>query len=238
MLALERLCVVRSGFHAISDLSVDLEAGWVGVVGANGSGKTSLLRAIAGRLPHSSGTIRVNNVCRTADRAWRAHHMGFAPEAGLLPSELSGREIFDIIGRGSWDDGLRGALAPLRNALGLSAFIDRRIGSLSSGLRQRLAIYAAFIGRPALVLLDEPFNWLDPLTAYDLKQVLRKFAADGMLVITALHELSTLASMCDRGLLLADGRLAADLQQGDLADASRDIRAFEARIVQRFRSSR
>ena len=227
------LVVLRGDHRAVDRVDFAVEgAGWTGLVGANGSGKTSLLRAVAGRLDSAVGTILVDGVDRTGDRAWRAETIGFAPDAAALPESLSGRELFAIIsGEGA---GLDPAdpLGPLRRALAFDAFIDQRIFTLSAGMRQRLAIFSAFVGRPRAVLLDEPFNWLDPICAFDTKQALGALvAAEGLTLVTALHDMTSLVQHCGTGLLLSEGRIRRRLGPEEMAAGRRDYAAFEAEMI-------
>jgi ABC-type multidrug transport system ATPase subunit len=110
------------------------------------------------------------------------------------------------------------------------------VDALSSGWRQRLALGLAFIGEPRLVLLDEPFNWLDPVAAYNVKDRLTALAAD-RLVITALHDVSTFALRCDHGVLLQDGRVSARFGPSDLAAARADLSGFERGVYEALRGS-
>lgn len=226
------LVVLRGDYRAVDGVSLAVEgAGWVGLVGANGSGKTSLLRALAGRIAAQGGAILIDGIDRTGDRGWRAGAIGFAPEAAALPATLSGRELFAILGPATPGLDPNDPLAPLRRALAFDSFLDRRIGTLSAGMRQRLAIFCAFLARPEAVILDEPFNWLDPICAFDTKQALAALAAGGLTLITALHEMNTLVQHCRSGLLLSDGRVSRRLGADDLAAGARDYAAFEAEMI-------
>jgi len=208
---------------------------WAGVVGANGSGKTSMLRAVAGRLEAYAGAIIVDSQDRTGDRGWRARHFGFAPDISSFPDMLTGSELFSII-TPDWEKTTGvGCSARLRQALDFDRFIERRIGELSAGMKQRLAIFSAFLSMPQLIILDEPFNWLDPVCAYDTKEALRELAGEGLTIITALHEMSTLVGYCSSGLLLADGRIGRRLDSAEIETGRRDYSAFEARMIQGLR---
>ena len=229
------LLVHRGGTLAVDRVRFAIGAGqWLGLIGANGSGKTSLLRALTGRLDIAGGQILVDGEER--DRFWRARAFGFAPEAGALPQSLTGAELFAILvpEPGASDAAM---LAPLREALAFDGFLHRRIGSLSAGMRQRLAIFAAFLGSPRLVILDEPFNWLDPVCAFDTRAALRRLVTEhGLTLVTALHETGTLLQHCDAGLLLSGGRVSRRLSQEELQAGAQDYAAFEAGLIAALRS--
>ncbi len=230
---IRELLVLRDGFRAVDGVSLTLGEGlWTGIVGANGSGKTSLLRALAGRIEAEAGGIVVDGEDRLADRAWRAQAFGFAPDAASLPSTLTGRELLSILVSDAPGVADADPLSPLRRALGFDAFIDRRIGTLSAGMRQRLAIFCAFLRRPRLVVLDEPFNWLDPICAFDTKQALAALvAAEGLTLVTALHDMTSLVQHCGAGLLLSDGRIRRRLGPDEMAAGRRNYAEFEAEVI-------
>ena len=229
----QELVVLRGGHRAVDRVSFVVEgAGWTGLVGANGSGKTSLLRAIAGRLPSSEGAILLDGADRTSDRAARAETIGFAPEAAALPESLTGRELFAILGGEEVGAEPADPLGPLRHALAFDAFFDQRIFTLSAGMRQRLAIFCAFLSRPRAVLLDEPFNWLDPICAFDTKQALGALvAAQGLTLVTALHDMTSLVHHCSAGIFLSDGRIRRLLGPKEMREGQRDYATFEAEMI-------
>jgi ABC-type multidrug transport system ATPase subunit len=232
---LQDIRILRGSTWAVDGIGFVLEPGrWTGVVGANGSGKTSLLRAVAGRLDPQAGRIVADGEDRAGDRGWRARHIGFAPDIAALPPSLSGTELFSLVSPG-WNSAQ--GLAGLREALDFERFASHRIGSLSAGMKQRLAIFLAFLNAPRAVILDEPFNWLDPVCAYDTKTALRALAGEGLTLATALHETATLVGFCDRGLLLRDGRVGRSLDEAALEAGRRDYPGFEADMIRRLRES-
>jgi ABC-type multidrug transport system ATPase subunit len=229
-IALRSLAVSRGGRCVVEKVDLSIApATWFGLIGANGSGKTSLLRAVAGRLPIHAGRCAIEGSDMTADRAGRARVIGFAPPVEALPASLTGGELLAMTG------GSRGAalarLSPLADALGLAALLDRWIGDCSAGMRQRLAVALAFAAGNAIVVLDEPFNWLDPVAAFDLKAALRVMVADGLTLVTALHDLATLATCCDAGAMLAGGGVARRLDAAALAPAASDPIRFERETI-------
>jgi ABC-type multidrug transport system ATPase subunit len=234
----EALVVYRGATLAVDQVTLAIEAGrWTGLIGANGSGKTSLLRALAGRIETQGGRIVADGEDRTEDRAWRARNIGFAPEASALPGSLSGRALFAILADEIPGEAGDDPLHMLRRALDFDPFLDRKIGALSAGMRQRLAIFAAFLARPRAAILDEPFNWLDPICAFDTKEALKALVASHALtLVTALHETATLIGYCDAGLLLAEGRVGLRLGAAEIATGARDYPAFEAAIIASLRA--
>lgn len=234
--SIERLSVRRGSDRVVHDIDLKVtEWCWVGLIGANGSGKTTLLRAMAGRLPIESGRCVIDGMDLSSARDARARHFGFAPPADRLPDALRVDNCLQLVG-GTLDQALV-RLGPLRRALGIDALLHRWIGDCSAGMRQRVAIALAFVEGRRIVILDEPFNWLDPVAAYDVKQALRSMVDDGLTLLTALHDLATLVTACDAGLMLADGRVALTIDRPMLVNAAENPVAFERRTIDLLRSA-
>lgn len=209
--------------------------GWVGIIGANGSGKTTLLKALSGRLPLLAGRIVLNNEEQGVSRTALAQRVGFMPDASCMPSDLTGQTVSELVAAQTDEEGETQLLVTLRAALDLERFWARPVGHYSAGMKQRLALYCAFVGGQRIVLLDEPFNWLDPVSLFDLKQVLREMAQSDYLLITTLHEPMVLLTSCSYGVLLDGGRVRMTLSQADLHCFSDDPTGFERYVVSALR---
>ena len=235
MIQLTDVTVRRGRARAVDGVTLSMAKGvWFGVLGANGSGKTTLLRALAGRLPFAGGSCRLDGLELVQDRHGRARRVGFAPPLDALPAVLSGRDLLRVVAGDART--ARSRLGAIGDALGLDPLLPRRIGTLSSGQRQRLAIGCAFATGSAVVVLDEPFNWLDPVAAVDLRDALGSVVTGGLTLVTALHDLTSLVRGCDEGALLANGRVALKLDANALADARSDYGAFEDRLIATLRA--
>lgn len=232
---LRGVAVERGGRLAVHGVDLTVTRGtWFGLIGANGSGKTSLLRALAGRLPFAAGSCRVDGHELVAQRSERALRFGFSPPADKLPEALRVRSALELVGGDI--DGVCSRLGPLEVALGLAPLLNQWIGDCSAGMRQRVAVAAAFAGGHSIVVLDEPFNWLDPVAVFDLREALRAKVDGGLTLVTALHDLVTLATACTAALMLADGKVAMTLDSDMLRMAARDPHAFERRTIDRLRT--
>jgi ABC-type multidrug transport system ATPase subunit len=222
--------VLRGRTPAVHNVSMTVSQGsWFGVIGANGSGKTSLLRALAGRLPGTAAECRIHGV-ELADRPEdRAQLLGFMPPGHLLPSALTCRQLFGLVQPD--EDRWRRGIEPVAEAIGLDRLLDRKIGECSAGMRQRIAVACAFATGNPTIILDEPFNWLDPVAALDLREALRQSVdRGGLTLVTALHDMLTLIA-CDSGILLGQGRVVARLESSDIIQGRQDPFAFETRII-------
>lgn len=235
MIQLTGAAVDRSGTRVVHDVDLSVPAGsWFGLIGANGSGKTSLLRALAGRLPFAAGSCVIDGADLAANRMARAGHFGFAPPPDRLPDALRIRDLLELVGGDL--DAACDRLGPVRAALGIDQLLAKWVGDCSAGMRQRAAIALAFAGGQQLVILDEPFNWLDPVAAFDLRQALRAMVDGGLTLVTALHDLGTLATACDEGMMLADGRVALAIDRAARAEAAQSPQEFERRTIDLLRS--
>lgn len=226
---LRNLAVVRHRRLAVDGVSMTVgRTCWFGIIGANGSGKTSLLRAIAGRLPCTMESCRIDGSELRDQPATRAENIGFMPPFEYLPHALTGRQLFNLIqpDQDIWTQ----ATDRISEPLGLDRLLDMTIGDCSAGMRQRIAIGCAFACGRSLVVLDEPFNWLDPVAALDLRKALRQYVDDGLTLITALHDMITLTA-CDEGLLLGNGKVASRLASSDILEGRKDPFEFEARMI-------
>jgi ABC-type multidrug transport system ATPase subunit len=224
------LNVSRGGQPVVQDVSAAVKpASWFGVIGANGSGKTTLLRAIAGRLPIAQGSCAIFGEECARDRGARAQAIGFAPPIEHFPASLRLRQLLELAGDPLDDQRERNR--DLWDSLGLQELLDIPAGECSSGMRQRAAIALAFAMPCRIVILDEPFNWLDPVAAFDVRAALARLVAEGLALVTALHDLSTLCGFCDSGIVMAKGRVSLTLDTAMLRAGRNDSARFESNLV-------
>lgn len=229
-IAITGLKVNRGGRPIVQDVSAAIApASWFGVIGANGSGKTTLLRAIAGRLPIGAGSCTILGDEQAHDRSARAKVIGFAPPIEHLPALLKVRELLDLAGDPVAVQQERNAA--LWQALGIAELLDVPVGQCSSGMRQRAALALAFAVPSRIAILDEPFNWLDPVAAFDFRAVLATMVNEGLTLITALHDLTTLCGFCDSGIVLAKGCVSLQLNEASLRSGRNDAARFERELV-------
>lgn len=231
---LEDICIKRSGKLIVHGVTLAIEGGsWFGLVGANGSGKTTLLRAIAGRLPITSGRCSIGGEVLSDDREARAKRIGFAPPIEHLPAQLRTHELLAFAGDSIDEQGARNAV--LWEALGIDELLDLRMDKCSSGMKQRISLALAFAYEAAFIILDEPFNWLDPVAALDLRTVLSDLADERVTLVTALHDMTTLSGFCDSGALMSEGQLRLTLNDAQLEKGRNDPLQFEHWMIDQLR---
>lgn len=214
------------GLHAGYDKTVvlsgvDLEVArgeWLALLGPNASGKTTLLHCIAGMLVPSAGSISVSgySLRREAMAAKRALGFGCAPER--LPQLLTGQQCLEIYAAAKGLEAIDEDVLALMEEFKFPPMLERFVGSYSLGTRQKLAVLLALLGAPALVVLDEAFNGLDPASALVLKRHLRSRVSAGRCgVLLATHALDVVERYSDRAALLLDGRIAREWSSAELA---------------------
>jgi len=216
-LTIQNLSVPLGGRTVIHQISSKLEGGHlVALVGPNGVGKTTLLRAVCGLIP-SSGTIHVNGeALSNLSLKERAKKFGYLPQGHAVHWPLRVRDVV-ALGRyphGATDparlpDADAAAVARAIKAADVTALTDRRVTELSGGERSRVALARVLAVEAPVVLADEPTASLDPRYQLDIMNVLRSVANRGSLVIVVTHDLSLAARFADTVLVLSDGRLVA-----------------------------
>jgi ABC-2 type transport system ATP-binding protein len=193
---------------AVNDVSFALGPGVTGLLGPNGAGKTTLLHLLAGLLAPSSGTVRVAGQATFGDPSiYRL--VGLVPEREAVPGYLTGREFIRL------NADLQGLAEPgpaTERALGtveLMDAADRAIGTYSKGMRQRIKLASALVHEPQVLLLDEPFNGMDPRQRLHMMNLLRRMAAEGRAILFSSHILEEVERLAEAVLVVYAGRLAA-----------------------------
>jgi ABC-2 type transport system ATP-binding protein len=193
---------------AVNDISCTVSAGITGLLGPNGAGKSTLLQLAAGLLSPSEGTVRVYGET-PADRPGIFTRVALVPEREALPGTMTARAFVAaraaLLGIRDTDDATRRALALVE----LDDVGDRRVSGFSKGMRQRVKLAAALVHQPTLVLLDEPFNGLDPRQRLGMMRLLEARAGEGTAVLLSSHILEEIEGVASRILVMLAGRLAA-----------------------------
>ena len=213
ILQLDRVSRRRAGRAAVQDLSLSLQSGQVmGLLGVNGAGKSTTLSMIAGALRPDSGGIELNGEDFLEHPELARAQIGWLPERAPVWAELSVEEHLDAHGRlrGLHGAALRTARTAIVEQLELQPLTRRLAGVLSQGQRQRLGLACALLHRPALLVLDEPANALDPVQVAALRKLIREEAASGTAVILSTHLLAEVTAVCDRVAILHEGTLRHD----------------------------
>jgi len=204
---------------AVNDISFQLAGGVTGLLGPNGAGKSTILHMVAGFLAPSSGSVTVGG-----EPSWRHPEMyrriGLVPEREAVYPFLTGREFAAANARLQGMAPAEAAEAAAR-AIGLVELddaADRPIGTYSKGMRQRAKVAAGLVHDPSILLLDEPFNGMDPRQRLHMMDLLHRMAAEGRTILFSSHILEEVERLAGRVLVIVSGRLAAS---GDFREIRR-----------------
>ncbi|HEY5550836.1 MAG TPA: ABC transporter ATP-binding protein [Opitutaceae bacterium] len=196
--------------RAVDDLTLEIPRGCVhGLLGPNGSGKSTTIKVLLGLLRRTRGTCRVLG-CESDDPAVRAR-IGYLPESPDFHRFLTGRELVRYYARlcGVARAGREARAAEMLEWVGLTAAADRRIGSYSKGMLQRVGLAQALVHDPELVILDEPTAGVDPVGSADIVRLILKLKEAGKTVLVTSHLLAQAEDVCDRIAILNRGKLIA-----------------------------
>lgn len=193
---------------AVNDVTFEVGPGITGLLGPNGAGKTTLLHMMAGFLAPNAGTVQLD-----ATPTWRHPELyrsvGFVPEREAVYAFLTCRQFVTATARLHDVTDPEAATERAIGMVDLSDAADRAIGGYSKGMRQRAKVAAALVHDPAVLILDEPFNGMDPRQRLHMMDLLRRMAADGRTILFSSHILEEVERLSDRVLVVVAGRLAA-----------------------------
>jgi ABC-2 type transport system ATP-binding protein len=210
MIAAEALTRRYPGVTALDGLTLEIPPGIVGLVGANGAGKSTLIKILLGLLPASAGSVRVLGMDPARDGGAIRGRVGYMPEHDCLPPDLSATELVVHMARVS---GLPATAARERAAdtlrhVGLYEERYRHVGGYSTGMRQRVKLAQALVHDPALVLLDEPTNGLDPAGRTEMLSLVRRVGTEfGISVLVSSHHLGEIERICTHVVVIDAGKL-------------------------------
>ena len=207
----------RSGFLmkpklALKDVSFSVEPGQVyGFIGPNGAGKSTTIKVLTGLLNYDSGTVLVNGISPRDVKSRR--YIGYSPEQPYFYDYLTGRELLRFYGKLVGLDG-----AELEKRIGWALdllhankdWIDRRLRSYSKGMMQRVGIAQAILGKPKLLILDEPMSGLDPMGRRDVREAIMELNRDGVTIFYSSHLLSDVESISHKVAMIVDGKIVRE----------------------------
>jgi ABC-2 type transport system ATP-binding protein len=217
---------------ALDGLSLNVGAGKVfGFLGPNGAGKTTTMHVLLGFVRPTAGEARL--LGEDVRRSIARQRIGYLPENPSTYRFLTGRELLKMAG-GLF--GLRGAVLRSRietvlTEVELLDAADRRIGTYSRGMLQRICMAQALVNDPDLVILDEPTSGLDPFGRMAIRRIIAGLRARGKTVFFSSHELSEVELVCDHIAILLRGRVVVDGPAAKLADPGESLERYFMRVV-------
>ena len=204
---------------AVDALSMVVHPGeFVGFIGPNGAGKSTTMRCIAGQLMPDEGVVKVAGVSVPSDPIAARGQIGYVPQDLELYEYLTGEEFLRFVAdvRGVAPDVQQERLEELLELSELKHARHRLIREYSGGMARKIAISAALIARPPLLLLDESFVGLDPESTYALRTYLGEYCAQGGSILISSHVLDMLERICSRVVVIAAGKVQKDLTRDQM----------------------
>ncbi len=223
----------RSSVAALQQLSLSVAEGTVfGFLGPNGAGKTTTMHVLLGFIEFTAGSASIFGVDVRESIARR--RIGYLPEHPETYPFLTGRELLMMAGRlfGMKRGALRARVGELLREVDLEDSADRRIGTYSRGMMQRIGLAQALINDPDLVILDEPTGGLDPLGRMKVREIIAKLRAAGKTVFFSSHELSEVELVCDHLAIVSRGRVVAQGRATELVSQGESLEKYFLRVIQ------
>ncbi|GIF41325.1 ABC transporter ATP-binding protein [Actinoplanes xinjiangensis] len=217
------------GVTALADLTVAVDAGVIGLVGANGAGKSTFIKIMLGLLPPSSGSVRVFDLDPVTQTDRVRARVGYMPENDCLPPDVSAAEFVTHLARmsGLPKTAARERASEALRHVGLYEERYRQIGGYSTGMKQRVKLAQALVHDPDLLLLDEPTNGLDPAGRDAMLGLVHRIGNEfGISVVVCSHLLGEVERICDSLIAIEGGRLLRADRISSMTEAS-DILAVE-----------
>ena len=210
VLSIEHLFKAYDEKMAVDDLSLSIMEGEIyGFIGHNGAGKTTTLKSAVGILAFDAGEIFVNGISVKKDPLAVKREIAYIPDNPELYGYMTGIKYLNFIA-----DVFRvpaevreERIRKYADAFGLSADLGQAISSYSHGMKQKLAVIAAWIHAPKLIIMDEPFVGLDPKAAHTLKEMMRELCDEGGAIFFSTHVLEVAEKLCDKVAIIKSGKL-------------------------------
>lgn len=216
---------------AVSEVNLTVPVGsFYGLVGPNGAGKTTTISMAVGLLRPDTGSSRIFGVDVWADPLEAKALVGVMPDGMVMPERLTGRELLTYLGelRGLGSDTVHSRANDLLNVLGLLGAERTLIAEYSAGMRKKIVLATALLHAPSLLILDEPLEAVDPVSAATIKLILQRFVASGGSVVLSSHVMALVEQLCDHVAIIDKGIVAA---AGPL-DEVRGNRSLESAFVE------
>ncbi len=213
----------------------------VGLLGPNGAGKSTTIKVLTGILPPGGGSVRVAGYSMPEEAVEAKKRLGYVPESAALFESLTGQEFLELMGRLQEvpEERLQSRIGRFLEQFDLTDDRLRPLDGYSKGMRQKVLLSAALLHNPDVVLLDEPLSGLDVNSGLMVRDLVAALAADGKAILYSSHVLDIVERVCDRALIIHEGRLIADgslealkasTERGSLEDVFRQLTHTEGAV--------
>ena len=224
MIEVQKLTKNYDSLTAVDEVSFTIKRGEiVGLLGHNGAGKTTIMKMMTGYLEPSAGSIQIDDLDIADKRTEIQAKIGYLPENCPLYPEMTVIDYLDYAAslRGLNGDVSNRAVREVIQQTELEIKAVEPIHTLSRGYRQRVGVAQAILNRPEVLILDEPTNGLDPSQILHMRELIQEFGRGNATVIISTHILQEVQAICDRVLIIRDGKLALDIQLNELQNSRR-----------------
>lgn len=194
----------------------------VGLLGRNGAGKSTIMNILTGYTPWNEGTVLIRGIDMAKEPHKAKQYIGYLPEQPPLYDTMTVDEHLTFVGKikGVSGNKLKDQIDVVCENIGLTSERKRLIRNLSKGYRQRVGMAQAMLGDPDILILDEPTVGLDPMQIVEIRSVIKEFGKNRTVIISS-HILSEIAEICDRVIVIRDGKVVADRKTAQLDSASK-----------------
>ncbi len=226
MIAIEQISKRYGKRTVLRDISLSAQKGEIiALIGRNGAGKSTLMNIITGYISPTSGSAYINGYDVQLEPMQARKLIGYLPEQPPIYPDMTVHEYLMHAARmkGLEKGKLRGEVSGVIERTGLGVYTNRLGGRLSKGYRQRLGLAQALLGKPGVLVLDEPGNGLDPMQAAQLREIIRS-AGQHSVVLLSSHVLSEVTSVCTRAAIIEQGALRYDGAMAELTASSASLR--------------
>ena len=216
---------------AVDRINLTIPSGsFYGLVGRNGAGKTTTISMVTGMLQPTEGTALIRGIDMWADPLMAKAHLGVLPDGVHLFDKLTGEQLITYSGylHGIDKETVASRVKDLLAAMDLTDAAGRAVADYSAGMTKKIALAAALVHAPSVLILDEPFEAVDPVSAANIQDILRGFVASGGTVIISSHVMDLVQRLCDHVAVMDSGRILA----AGTVDEVRAGMSLEERFVQ------
>lgn len=219
MIQIENAVKSFKGDVAVNKLNLKVNSGEIlGLLGANGAGKSTTINMLLGFLTPDSGSVKINDIETSKNEKEVRQYIGYIPENVNLYPYLSGVENLDYFCKLAALKYSKSELQEFLTTCGLQQEAhSNKVSSYSKGMRQKVGIAIAYAKKAKVYLLDEPASGLDPLASNELSNLLKKLAADGATILMASHDIFRVREVCNRIGILKKGELVKELNSKDVS---------------------
>lgn len=226
----------RNGFTAVDGLSLDVRKGsFTGLLGPNGAGKSTTLKIASGLVPPTSGRVLLNGFDVASEHRKALKDVGTVIETPEYYAYLTPRETFSYIGGviGMRRESVAAQTDALLEEVKMSEWEDKRIGTFSKGMRQRISIALALLNDPNVIILDEPTSGLDPRGMAEMREILKNIrnGKPGLTVLMSSHMMHEVTDLCDRIAMVNRGRLLVHDDKEKVIGGSGDEHRLSIRLA-------